>query len=74
MTINLSELSDPFNARYKGTCNLETCERRQRIDQGDVVQYIEGVIYHMVCARRIMREQVAPLCKDCWNYHNGECA
>ena len=81
MTIDpVSDVTDPFNARYTGTCQLPTCEKRRRgddhgtIEQGDVVQYVLGALVHMVCARRIVRNQVAPLCKTCWLYHAGECA
>lgn len=75
MTIDpITDISAPFNARYGGLCSLGSCERKQLIDHGDVCQYVEGQLMHMVCARRVAREQSAPLCKDCWCYHEGECA
>jgi hypothetical protein len=67
-------LSDEFNAKYRGWCALQTCERRQEIEQGDVCQYVDGHLMHMVCARRVQRGQSENLCADCFQYHNsGEC-
>lgn len=76
MTIdpNSDDLSAPFNARYHGQCALMTCERGREIEQGDVAQYVLGDLMHMVCARRVVREQTAPLCDKCWQYHQGGCA
>ncbi len=70
----ISDLSAPFNARYAGRCTLMTCERRSVIEPGDVVQYVVDELMHMVCARRVAREQTAPLCEKCWCYHAGLCA
>ena len=68
------DISGPFNAKYSGTCALDTCERKQVIEIGDVIQFVCDHVMHMVCARRVAREQTAPLCGTCWRYHRGECA
>lgn len=74
MTIDpIRDVSEPFNAKYTGRCSLMTCEKSATIEQGDVCQYVDGELMHMVCARRVVREQAAPLCTDCWCYHVGEC-
>lgn len=62
-----------FTARYAGYCNLATCERHNEIQQGDACQYLDELIYHLVCARRVVRGQSEPLCTDCYLYHVGEC-
>lgn len=69
----ITELSDPFNAKYSGSCRLQHCEKNRTIEQGDVCQYVGGDLMHMVCARRVVRQQAAPLCGTCWLYHAGEC-
>lgn len=70
----VGDVSPPFNARYRGRCSLDTCEKGGDIEQGDVVQYLHDTLMHMTCARRIVRQQSAPLCSTCWCYHQGECA
>lgn len=68
------DISDPFNAKYSGWCKLNTCERKREIQIGDVCQYVSGDLMHMACARRVARQQTAPLCGTCWLYHpEGEC-
>lgn len=61
-----------FNAKYQGRCALPTCERRNEIEQGDVCQYVDGELMHMVCARRVERGQAEKLCPDCYCYHAGD--
>lgn len=66
-----NDVSPPFNAKYAGTCSLPTCERGGVVEQGDVCQYVLESLVHMVCARRIAREQTAPLCQGCYHYHEA---
>ena len=72
----IHDVSPPFNAKYGGRCDLPTCEKNHgRVEPGDVIQCVGkgNGIMHMVCARRVVRNQAAPLCQTCWNYHEGTC-
>lgn len=74
MTLDpISDVSSPFNAKYDGACQLDTCMRHRVIEQGDVCQFVLGALMHMSCARRVVRNQAAPLCEKCWLYHAGGC-
>lgn len=66
-------LTGVFTARYRGRCALDTCERGGVIEQGSTAQYADAELYHLACARRVERGDTAPLCKDCYLYHVGEC-
>ena len=64
---------EPFNARYGGRCPFDDCERQHIIEIGDVVLYSGDELMHLRCARRVERGETAPLCVECFCYHNGEC-